>query len=108
MPKLLLLANIFGLDTALTVGQMQGKCFLYNVSKVLAEDIPVLHIVVLGHNVINQLGFLHVDKSSSLNHANRGSEPLSCKLLEAAIFSAIVMKWRTLAYLNIICHCTGK
>lgn len=36
VPKLLLLANIFGLDTTLTVGQMQGTqflCYLRNVKK---------------------------------------------------------------------------
>lgn len=42
-PKLLLLANINGLDTALTVGQMQGKFMLNVLSKAghaLQEDQP--------------------------------------------------------------------
>lgn len=33
VPKILILANIFGLDTKLTVGQMQGKNYKNNYSR---------------------------------------------------------------------------
>ncbi|EFA10997.1 protein phosphatase methylesterase 1 [Tribolium castaneum] len=57
IPKLLLLANIHGLDTALTVGQMQGKFQLQVLSKsghAIHEDQPHQVAEIIGGYLVKQ------------------------------------------------------
>ncbi|RZC41571.1 protein phosphatase methylesterase 1 [Asbolus verrucosus] len=57
IPKLLLLANIHGLDTALTVGQMQGKFQLQVLSKsghAIHEDQPHNVAEIIGGYLVKQ------------------------------------------------------